>query len=83
MTFKALLYTVSVTPKDANIGAESKEQEGSAPLEPFSPLWTIWGPLAFGSNNKHSNKIVAKMQHLRAETYNIKQVSKVFIQNFS
>jgi len=38
-------------------------------MEFFSPLWTIWGPLVLGSNNKYSNKIVAKIQHLSTETY--------------
>jgi len=41
------------------------------------------GPLAFESNNKYSNKFVAKKQHLSTEMYNNKQVSKVFIQNFT
>jgi len=39
------------------------------PLRIFSPLWTIWGPLALKSNNKYSNKIVAKMQQSNIETY--------------
>jgi len=44
-----------------------------------------FGPplLALGSNNKYSNKIIAKFLHFSTETYNNEQVSKVFKQNFS
>jgi len=80
MTFKTLLYKCYA--QRGPIGAESKRQGARAPLECFSPLWTIWGPLALGFNNKYSNKIIAKALHLCTETYNNEQFSKFFLAEF-
>jgi len=74
MTFKALLYECYA--RRGLIDVESKEQ-GIVPLKFFSPSGKS-GALAFESNNKCSNKTVAKMQHLSTETYNNEQVSKVY-----
>jgi len=38
---------------------------------------------ASGSNNKYSNKVIAKMLHLSTEMYKNEQVSKVLRQKFS
>jgi len=58
-------------------GAGSKGQGARAPPDNLGPL------LVLGFNNKYSNKIIAKLLHLSAKTYNNEQVSKVFKQNFS
>jgi len=81
MTFKALLYKRYARWRP--IGAGSKEQGAREPLELFSLLKNLVLFRALGSNNKYSNKIIVKMLHLSTETYNNKQVSKVFRQNFS
>jgi len=57
MTFKALLYKCYA--KGDPIGAGSKGQTG-----PRAP-WTICSLPTLGSNNKYSNKIIAKLLHLR------------------
>jgi len=81
MTFKALLYKYYTRRGPRSAG--SKWQKGLAPLEFFNPLYNLGPFLALGSSNKYSNKIIAKMLHLSTQTYNNKQVSKVFMQNFS
>jgi len=45
-----------------------KEQEDCAPLEFFSPLDNLGLFLVVGSNNKSSNKTIAKMLHLTSTT---------------
>jgi len=59
---------------------EKKEAGARSPLEFFSFLENLGPLLALGSNNKFSNKIIAKMLHLSTETYNYEQVSKIFRQ---
>jgi len=43
----------------------------------FSPQENL-GLLALVSNNKYSNKRIAKMLHLSTETYKNEQVTKIF-----
>jgi len=81
MTFKTALF-ISVTPEGGPLAWKVKSR-GVVPHGIFCPFWTIWGPLVLRSNNKYLNKIVAKIQHLNAETYANEQVPKIFIQNFS
>jgi len=73
MTFKALLLKGY-----AEVGPQAQEVRGRgdrAPLEFFSPLDNLGPLLALGSNNKYSNKLIAK---LKTETYNNERVSKNF-----
>jgi len=68
MTFKALLFKCYA--RRGPIGAGSKGQGGRAPLNFFSLLKNLGSLLTLGSNNKYSNKIIAKMLRLKIETYN-------------
>jgi len=65
MTFKTLLYSISVTSEGVPIDAESKGQGSSCTPRIFSTLDKLGPFLALGSNNKYSNKIFIKMLHLR------------------
>jgi len=67
MTFKALLYKCYA--RRVRIGAKSEVQGARAHLEFFRPLDNLGPLLAPGSNNKNSNKIIAKMLHLNTQKY--------------
>jgi len=62
MMFQALLYKWYAG--RGPISAESKGQGSCAPLKFFSPLDNLGPLIALRSNNKYSNKIIAKMLHI-------------------